>query len=66
VKYEIGQHGENQEAQAQRKSVRALILEALTCDGAHHKQWYLEQIAAILGIDLCEGGDIRFVEGVAP
>ncbi len=29
-----------------------LALHALMTDGAHHKQWYLEQIVKVLGIDL--------------
>jgi len=29
-----------------------LALHALTTDGAHHKQWYLERIVEALGIDL--------------
>ena len=34
------------------ESVESLIRSALTTDGAHHKQWYIEQIAAGLGIDI--------------
>ena len=36
------------------ETVKTLILNGLITDGAHHKQWYLEQIAKILGIDLKE------------
>jgi hypothetical protein len=32
----------------ERFVVRSLIEDALTTDGAHHKQWYLEQIARYL------------------
>ena len=28
-----------------------LVLEGLATDGGHHKQWYLEQIAEVLGCD---------------
>jgi len=31
-----------------------LLQEAVQTDGGHHKQWYLEQIAARLGVDLPE------------
>jgi hypothetical protein len=29
-----------------------LLDDAVLTDGAHHKQWYLEQIAALLGVTL--------------
>jgi hypothetical protein len=32
----------------ERLVVRTLTEDALTTDGAHHKQWYLEQIASYL------------------
>jgi hypothetical protein len=31
-------------------TIAALVREGLACEGAHHKQWYLEQIADELGI----------------
>lgn len=31
-----------------RNTMRDLCIEALTTDGAHHKQWYLEQILLAL------------------
>jgi hypothetical protein len=34
--------------------VTELIIDAVNIDGAHHKQWYLEQIAVKLGIELPE------------
>jgi hypothetical protein len=40
-----------------------LITEGLQEDGAHHKQWYLEQIAKLFEIDL---KGITYDEGVAP
>lgn len=32
--------------------IRDLLQDAVTIDGEHHKQWHLERIAEILGIDL--------------
>jgi hypothetical protein len=40
-----------------------LVTDGLQEDGAHHKQWYLEQIAKLLEIDLKE---VTYDEGVAP
>lgn len=31
---------------------RELAIEGLQTDGGHHKQWYLEEIAKTLGVDL--------------
>lgn len=42
-------------------SLRDMVRDALATDGAHHKQWYLQQIALSLGID---GND--WSEGIAP
>jgi hypothetical protein len=39
---------------AQLCEVTELIIDAVNIDGAHHKQWYLEQIAVKLGIELPE------------
>lgn len=44
-------------------SLEDLIIEALYCDGGHHKQWYLEQIAETIGMELLYD-DIE--EGIAP
>ncbi len=33
-------------------SLRDTFIDALTIDGGHHKQWYLERIADYFGIDL--------------
>lgn len=41
--------------------IEKLVLEALETDGAHHKQWFLAEIAKALQIDL---DDVD--EGVAP
>ena len=34
------------------KKITQLISEGLQSDGAHHKQWYLEQIGILLKIDI--------------
>jgi hypothetical protein len=34
------------------EKAKNLVLEALYIDGSHHKQWYLEEIGRILGIDI--------------
>lgn len=41
--------------------IAALLCDAVQTDGAHHKQWFLEQIAAKLGIELPEHD-----EGISP
>lgn len=33
------------------QKIKELIFNGLCTDGAHHKQWYLEQIAEHLGYD---------------
>ena len=45
-----------------RSQTKELIIDALSIDGAHHKQWYLWQIAKALGIEL----DVDSDPGVAP
>lgn len=44
--------------------VEKLIRDGLHTDGGHHKQWYLEQIAETLNIDL--SNEEQWDEGVAP
>ncbi len=45
------------------KKVRELLEDGIFTDGAHHKQWYLSQIAEVVGIDVeIEPGE----EGIAP
>lgn len=39
---------------AKQADLANLLQEAVQTDGAHHKQWYLEQIAGRLGIELPE------------
>ena len=45
-------------------TVADLVREALSTDGAHHKQWYLEMIALLIGIELPDEGE--YEEGIAP
>lgn len=40
--------------------VQGLVLDALTTDGTHHKQWYLERIATVLGLE------VAVPSGIAP
>lgn len=39
-----------------------LIEEALTTDGAHHKQWYIEQIASEMDVKV----GFEYEKGIAP
>jgi len=43
--------------------IEKMFVDALTTDGAHHKQWYLEKIAKELGIHI---DDFLFDKGIAP
>lgn len=44
-------------------AIAFLVIRGLKADGAHHKQWYLEEIAKILGLDLSE---VNYEKGIAP
>ena len=44
------------------EKIQQLVNEALTTDGAHHKQWYIEKIADKLGLLTI----IEHDEGIAP
>jgi hypothetical protein len=46
-----------------RALLYSLIIQALTVEGEHHKQWYLQRIAEVLEADVSEH-DIE--EGIAP
>ena len=46
------------------KSVADLVHDGLFTDGDHHKQWYLEMIAILLGIELPD--EDEYEKGVAP
>jgi hypothetical protein len=46
------------------ETVEGLVRLGLTTDGAHHKQWCLQEIADLLSIDLPEGYEAE--EGSAP
>lgn len=53
------------------EEIKELVLDGLCIDGGHHKQWYLEQIAKKLEIDLekeftDEDGCYCIEEGIAP
>ena len=43
--------------------VLGLIRVALITDGAHHKQWCIEQIAELLDLDI---SDLEYEKGIAP
>jgi len=46
-----------------------LFLEALTCEGAHHKQWYLEQLFREICTDPYVDNlkkQFNWAEGIAP
>lgn len=45
------------------REIRGLIMDGLCTDGAHHKQWYLEQIAKELEINLDK---VDYEDGIAP
>lgn len=55
--------------EAELGALREMIIEALFTDGAHHKQWYLEQILAV--VLQATGEDVEDVledceRGIAP
>jgi hypothetical protein len=43
--------------------IENLLIDALLIDGAHHKQWYIEQVLICLGIDLEELSNCASLEG---
>lgn len=47
----------------EQRAVVEFATEGLTIDGAHHKQWFLEQIAYTHGEHL---EDLEYDEGIAP
>ena len=56
-------------SEEQREKVKELLACALYEDAAHHKQWYLWQIADVLEIDLSDEWDEQFPQpepGIAP
>ncbi len=55
---------EREEKGMDRRKLIELVKEGLATDGAHHKQWYLEQIGKEIGMDDTDFSD--FEEGVAP
>ena len=49
-----------------RFTLEQLIADALMTDGGHHKQWYLEQIAAMLGLDIPIRSTDNYKKGIPP
>ena len=47
----------------EEQTIKDLIMDALSIDGEHHKQWYLEEIARRLGLDI---PNFAYEEGIAP
>lgn len=45
--------------------LRELIEDGLQFDGSHHKQWFLQEIAKVLGIDV-DLEELGGEEGIAP
>jgi len=45
------------------EKIRNLVEDGLQTDGGHHKQWYLEQIGEVIGIDIDKE---MHEEGIAP
>lgn len=46
--------------------IELLVKEALCTDGAHHKQWYLEQILKLMGWTEKDLSYRYWEEGIAP
>lgn len=53
-------------------TIKELCISGLLTDGAHHKQWFFEEILGTLGLDLnklraeLEADDYSWEEGIAP
>jgi hypothetical protein len=54
-------HGDIQITDEDRNAITAIVSHGLHTDGAHHKQWYLEQVAKHLGLAVT-----GYEPGVAP
>ena len=59
--------------EAKLEQVKEFGVEALFTDGGHHKQWYIEEMLKLLGVDLEEmrieqlrEGWLNWEEGIAP
>ena len=61
--YEMARHGLL--AAGAIENITKLAWDGLHTDGAHHKQWYLEQIAAALGL-LDGQGPPDWTPGIIP
>jgi len=63
----FGKTGAPKKVFGKKKDLHYLIIGGLTIDGGHHKQWYIEQIAECLGIDIEKLKDeCEWEEGIAP
>lgn len=57
---------------ARELATKELAIKGLLTDGAHHKQWYLEEILKAIGYDLkdiekeLEEDDYGWEKGIAP
>jgi hypothetical protein len=64
-----GPHWTGEQFEAACAKAAELAFNALTTDGAHHKQWYLEQIVRALGLDpehFEKTTGITYERGIAP
>lgn len=43
---------ESKKGDYMEEKIKQLCIDGLLTDGAHHKQWYLEEILKVLGVDL--------------
>jgi len=48
------------------KKIKNLISDGLCTDGAHHKQWYLEEIGKVCGMKIEIENRIGVNKGIAP
>jgi len=51
---------------SQVKEIKSLIIEALHTDGAHHKQWYLKKILAIVEVYFDPDDPNDWEKGIPP
>jgi len=59
----LGDNVKKKLTQNAANEIENFVLDALETDGAHHKQWYLEEIAKMLEIDLSNS---EHDKGLAP
>jgi len=51
---------------ADNEKIKSLIREGLCTDGAHHKQWYLEEIGKLCGMKIEIENRQGVDKGIAP